>query len=323
MASTALPKAQQAKLDTYLADVSRNDHTQSTNGIYARAYLSFGDGNLSRGTVEDFMEAMAKTSADNPLPRKKAAAKGTQALVFRILKRLFETNGEDWPFRRAEGPKVSNRDQRHVALSWQLTKRVVTAALEGDLTDKEAAFFCLATIYGFRKMEMGDVRSEHLDLERRTLYINPDKRGVERYHLIPEEIIDVLGRYKWNEMIDENHADYIWTLIERKLHFPEVAGMGWHSIRRMLVTLLWEKLPEPVINRFLRWSAGDSSKMAVRYHSVQIVGDGQSEFSVDEAELEADREVFDVHPFLPFWGKRLSWMEEEQAQKASRSSSRR
>lgn len=318
MANKALPKAQQKKLDTYLDDVSRNGHTQATNGIYARAFLWFGNGDLSRGTVEDFMEAMAKTNSENPLPRGKAASPGTQALVFRILKRVFETNGTAWPFRRAEGPKVSNRDQRHVALSWQLIKRVVTAALDGELSDKEAAFFCLSTIYGMRKMEMGDVRSDHLDFLRRTLYINPKKRGVERYHLIPDEIADVLGRYKWNEVIDENHADYLWTIIERKLHFPEVAGMGWHSVRRMLVTLLWEKLPEPSINRFLRWSAGDSSKMAVRYHSVQIVGDGQSEFSVDEAELEADREVFDVHPFLPFWGGRISWMEEAQSQKASR-----
>lgn len=300
-------------LETYSGDLSRDEHTRETNLIYARAFVAHARGEMSRASVIKFLDAIQLSGSDNPLARKKAVSKSTQALIFAILRRVFLSNKLEWPFRRGEAPKVQERDIKHVALAPELVRRGIVAALDGRLDSQEAAFFVLTSLYGMRKSEMGDLRPDHFNFERRTLFVSAAKRGVERYHLIPEAVAPTLEAYDWKEEMTPMKGDYIWSRIEKALSYPNVPGLGWHSIRRILVTLLWEVLPAPRITRFLRWRDGQQRQMAVRYHSVQVVGDGQADFHVDEAELEEDRGIFEVHPFLPLWRGDESWAIESAA----------
>lgn len=291
----------------YSRNLSRDAHTQETSLIYARAFLTHSDATLTRAAVLDFLDAASIENSLNPLPRKKAAAPGTLQLMFRIIRRLFISNGEDWPFRKGEGPKVTERERRHVALAPELVLSTIEAAKDGTLDDQQSVFFALASVYGLRKMEIAAVRPEHLDLKNDTLYVAAAKGGMERYHLLPEEILPQIVVYDFNTVMNVRQMDYVWERIEKRLGFPDVDGLGWHAVRRSLTTLLWEKLPQPKIQRFLRWSAGESSDMSVRYHSIQMVGAGQSSFHVGDAELDADFEVFEQHPFLPMWRGDPSW----------------
>ena len=70
---------------------------------------------------------------------------------------------------------------------------------------------------------------------------------------------------------------------------------------------LEDELPLPVINRFLRRRTGETSDMAYRYNTVQMVGGPRSYYTVVEGELAEDLRVFEVHPFLPLWKGKDSW----------------
>ena len=288
-------------LRKYSEALSRDKHTQSTSLIYARAYIDHSGGAMTRAAVLDFLEATAETGILNPLPRKKAVAAGTQKVIFGILRRLFLANDAIWPFRKGEGPKANERARRHVALAPELVQRAIGMALQGQLSSQESSYLALATVYGMRKMEMAAVRPEHFDFDKGTLYVAAEKGGAERYHLVPDYVSAILAEYDWSQVLSATQADYIWTRIEKSCDFPDVPGLGWHAIRRILVTLLWDVLPEPRINRFLRWRTGETSAMSLRYHSIQVVGDDASSFKVDKAELEEDAAVFKVHPFVEMW----------------------
>jgi hypothetical protein len=82
-------------------------------------------------------------------------------------------------------------------------------------------------------------------------------------------------------------------------------GYGWHSLRRTLATLLPTALakadkPLTLVGYFLRWSRRSTGSMFLGtpmggiYARPEIMG---------EDPFFTDREVFEVHPFLPLWAE--------------------
>jgi hypothetical protein len=86
--------------------------------------------------------------------------------------------------------------------------------------------------------------------------------------------------------------------------------LGWHTIRRALLDNLVDNGVNLLAAReFLRWKgAGREMAMPARYFGNVIIDVGESEPVSDEA--KSDEEIFQKHPFLPFWQRTYRGEEE-------------
>lgn len=147
-------------------------------------------------------------------------------------------------------------------------------------------FLFLISTYGLRQKEARELKKEDIDYEKGTIYIRTAKGGMPRHHLLPDiakKLIDI--DFKPKSRTDMMmHFQYICEIAG--VEIPKGEGYGWHSIRRALVTELFNlDFREDQINQFLRWS--NSSRIVHRYNKPDL--------------FKLDREIFNNHPFLKFW----------------------
>ena len=139
----------------------------------------------------------------------------------------------------------------------------------------------LSTTFGFRPIELQKALAQGCD--GKELVLRSAKGGRTRHHDIPLPV--------------KPYLDFIPTKMSRaKLHqiFQElmtihvravIAGEGWHSIRRALVTELLEAgVPMPTVSRFMGWKMKETAFAYFRPDSERV-----------------DIEIYKRHPFLQFW----------------------
>ena len=119
------------------------------------------------------------------------------------------------------------------------------------------------------------------------------RQGEKRVHLVPGEILPWIEAYRPREN-GANTLSYMFNRICAKGLQESRPGYGWDSFRHTLEVLLPAALiregkPLLLANLFLRWSK-----------SIPVAGPEIS--GGDPFALE--REVFQVHPFLPLWADR-------------------
>jgi integrase len=275
-------------LDKYAASLS------GSRAVYlpkVKRFLDECEGDFSRRAVERHLNRL----------REEGYADGTIELVFKTLKRFYKVNGLEWPFRPMERPTIREKEVFAPALNPMLVEAMIRAAKRGRLNEQETAMLVLSTTYGLRRKELAGLRKSDLRPAERLLFVETAKRGRQRYHIVPDEILPYLERYSFPP-VSEMKVTKIYYSIEKKLGLERMAEVGWHAIRRILNRLLVEAgLPEPVIMSFLRWKRSHRSMVGL-YFSVTIVG-GPEEKGVEvaRADREVDEAVFKVHPFVPLW----------------------
>lgn len=288
----------QELLENYTRGLSSGGKTRSLFLKFARDFLEYADGDLSREVIMKYTDH---------LRRKHKYSDGSINFVFRVIRTLFNRNewmlresGFEWPFRRGESPTIREDRIQAPALHPNTVIREIEAVRkDGDL--EQAFFLALSTIYGLRRVEMLELVGEDVRIKDRTIHIATVKHGRERTHVIPEVIIPYLEAYNLDKRVSEFYLYTLWYQIENKIKLAHTDQVGWHSIRRTLNTLLLRKLPESMVMSFLRWKQRTSSHMPFRYSAIKFVGEeGVTTEVVGEA-LDVDNEVFKVHPFLEYW----------------------
>lgn len=261
---------------------------------YAKDFLDYADA-LDKENVTKYINKL----------RRQHRRPGTVNFAFRVIRRLFVVNGleKDWPFRRGEAPQIGQRDELKPALDPEVIKIMIEAAKDGKLESNEVCFLALSTIYGLRRGEMCKLTSNDIDLKSYTFFVSTEKMGRQRYHLIPEEIRAYLQSHDFNiHYGDGRMSQLFWSIINKcGLESLKTENLGWHSIRRSLLTLLHQSGIDPfAIHAFMRWKGAERDlAMDVRYHATHFVGlEGRK---VVTREAESDKEVFDKHPLLKFW----------------------
>lgn len=288
-----------------------SDHTRDSRRYYAVKFLDFaGDPPWDRGTVLAFDEEL----------RREGYSPGTRRTIYSITKRVFDaakavhekerrdllasvnpqdpsaaaemiealaTEAPSWPMGKRDTPVVESRDVVKPALEMEEMAAMIATAREGRLKADEAAFLALSSTYGMRREELARVRPQDLNWEEETVWVDTIKRGEKREHLIPEEIVPYLAAHDFSRKYEVYQLSHMWRVIEYKAGVDHEDGAGWHSPRRLLDTTLLDLLPVPTVKHFFRWKMGTSSEMPLLYFSKKAA--------------EVDREVFAVHPFLPFW----------------------
>lgn len=149
--------------------------------------------------------------------------------------------------------------------------------------DPIKTYLVLSTTYGLRCTELASVQEGDIDLEAGTFFARTAKGGVQRTHLVPEEIRPHLEGARIKP-VNVKVVHRAWLLVEQAAGLGHRARYGWHSVRRAVNTALGRSQLNPLVaKKFLRWR---DTGMAERYTVL--------DYSVD-------REVFNVHPFIKYW----------------------
>ncbi|KKK91656.1 hypothetical protein LCGC14_2710730, partial [marine sediment metagenome] len=147
-------------LKTYL-ETLRPGVSRSIVG-HARAFCSWlGDRDLDRQAVEDWLRYRAR----------RHCKAGTLKFNFGVVKRVFDANGVPWPFRKGEGPTISERDESRLALGEDVITAMIRASAR--MTERHRAFLAVSTTYGIRRVEIGEIGDEDFEWESRLIFSLP------------------------------------------------------------------------------------------------------------------------------------------------------
>jgi len=277
------------KYSSNLSDSKYKNHYLS----YAENFLSYADA-PDRENINKYLGRL----------KKEGRSAGTVNFAFRVIHRLFEVNNIDWPFRRGEAPQIGQRDENKPALEPEVVKAMIDAAKDDKLEADEMCFLALSTTYGLRREEMVNLTPADISLADKVIFISTIKHGRQRYHLIPPEIEAYVGRHDFSRQYSlTGMSQLFWQIVNRSgLAALKGHRLGWHSIRRTLLTLLHRSGLDPfAVHSFMRWKGSTQGDLAidVRYHATSFVGlEGETAVS---GEAESDREIFEKHPFILFW----------------------
>jgi integrase len=277
-----------SKYESNLAGSTNKNHYMS----YARAFLDYADG-LDKETINNYIKKL----------KRQGRSPGTLNFAFRVIGRLFEVNELEWPFRRGEAPQIGQREEVKPALAPEIIKMMISAAKNGKLDVDECCFLALSTVYGLRRIEMCDLTSKDFDFKNSNVFVSTAKMGRQRYHLIADEIKPYLERHNFdNRYSDTAMSQMFWRIINKSgLESLKSEKLGWHAIRRALITLLHQAGLDPfTVHQFMRWKGAERElAMDTRYHATHFVGlEGTK---VVAMEAQSDKEVFKKHPLLKFW----------------------
>jgi integrase len=239
--------------------------------------------------------------------RKDGYADGTVVHDFKVIKRLAKVNGILLVFKRGDTPQIRETDTYAPALDpfdIQSMVECVRGRREPlapiDVRPQHAAYLALSTVYGLRRVEMAEMQPEFVDLKARTIFIQTAKKGRQRYHLIPENIIPYLEAWGFPRRLSSNSLSLLIGDLKAMIGLDE-EEVGWHSIRRSAARQAYEcGLKEPEIYSFYRWRR-PSSNMPLSYAMTNVVGTRGAYVDVSYTDKTIDEKVFKLHPFVRFW----------------------
>ncbi len=254
-------------------------------------YLEASGGDITRENIQKYLDRLRKRTNYSD---------GTMDIIFRCLKRVFEVNRLEWPFRLGDGPQIREDSINRPALSPETIIELIQAVKTGS-NHQIRAFMAIATTYGTRRSEIIELTQQDVNLKDAVIHISTKKHGRDRMHVIPEVIIPYLKAYDFNERISPFSLLMLWYRLEHQIEMKRIERVGFHAIRRTLDTLLLRELDAATVKSFLRWKQATSSDMAYRYSAQRFVGKDGVETKVVGGALDVDSRVFKVHPFLDAW----------------------
>jgi len=221
----------------------------------------------------------------------------TLRTTFAVLQKLYGANHWDWPLIPEDRPEISAEINTPA-----FTREEVEQLIENrELYSKGERFYlAIATVYAPRRIELARIQKR--DIKDNTIRIDTAKKGEKRTHLIPVEIMPYFEAYR-PRVNNVRTLSFMFDRVCKKGLGNKKKGYGWHSFRRTIDTLLPGALakadkPLTLVGYFLRWNRHSTgarflgSPMAGVYARPEIL-------SADP--FFVDREVFEVHPFLPLW----------------------
>lgn len=263
---------------------------------YAKGFLDSLHGEFNKDNINLYIKRL----------RRQGKSAGTVNFAFRVVRRLFVVNfgAKGWPYRQGEAPAITQRDEYRPALDSKIIKIMIEVAKAGEMGADEAVALALSTTYGLRREEICDLTTEDINLKSNTIFVSTIKGGRQRYHLIADEIRPFIEAHNFNTHYSLlQMSRMFWQIVNKSgLEVLKKERLGWHSIRRPLLTGLIEAGLDPFAAKaFMRWKGGTGDlAMPERYYSNVVIGIEGSK--VVTVESKKDAEIFEkYHPFLPFW----------------------
>ena len=242
-------------------------------------YLIFFKKWLEAGGVFDDETAMKVLSEEGP---------NSVRTAYYALRFIYRAYDEDLGFSVSDIAPKGVRKHKEVMTKDEVIQLI--RHVKENENPKVQMYFILSTVYGLRRIEMFRLEKSDIDLERRKFSVFTAKGGLPRDHLIPDELFEYFKAFKRTPKARYKHIqelNYLFDAVADRAGVQLRPRLGWHSIRRCLVTeLMKTNLNILVVRDFLRWRPRES----------EIV----LEYTIFNPE-EVDRAVFSVHPFLREW----------------------
>jgi len=219
-----------------------------------------------------------------------------------VLKKLYKANHWEWPLEREDRPEEPAEINTPAFTRQEVEQLIANREL---YSDGERFYLAVATIYAPRRIELARINKRAI--KDHTIFVDTAKGGEKRTHLIPDEIMPCIEAYH-----PKQHSDraltYMFDRICVKGLGEHKKGYSWHSLRRTLDTLLPTALakadkPLTLVGYFMRWNRKTSG---LRFFRTPMAGVYSRPEIMSEDPFFADREVFQVHPFLPLWAEKPS-----------------
>lgn len=194
---------------------------------------------------------------------------------------------QGWDFPKLPLRKVSPDEIKRTIFS---ADEVISLIMMGKqlLPKAELCHLALSTIYGLRRVEMTTIDKASFP-NGCHLTVRTAHGGRETTHLIPPEIapyLEVFTPYQPDTLTHMFHRIAVATGLKA------TGGYGWHSIRRSLATeLALSEVSSINVMRFMRWTEASIKR---EFGMLPIYAKKDQE--------RIDREIFNMHPFLPYWG---------------------
>lgn len=240
--------------------------------------------------VTDFLGTSPKSLNEEAVlsyldKREKAGDKPqTLKMRFYALKFLFKLYNAEWTVTENEVFSTRERRQRFPQ-PWFRKGEVINiiAGAKKTCDSPELAMLAISTIYGCRRSELSDIRTDDLDFEAKTITIYARKGGRVATQLLPDEIIPYLSNYDFPKLSELRLSQMLNKILKKTVGPKD--GYGWHSLRRSLATELRNAgVDDEDIYSFLRWSTGS------------ILG------TYIQTEPRQNKEkIFSKHPYIQFW----------------------
>ncbi len=216
------------------------------------------------------------------------------------LKKLALANDWSWPFTGDDAPMPDEEANQPVLLTDQI-KHLIN--IQKQLSKAERFFLAVSTTWGCRREEMSRIKKRDYDGE--TLTIHTAKHGRKVKHLIPDALKPIFETYRFRPHTTKALTP-MFRRITTKAGLDLPSGYGWHSIRRMVVTMLAALLPKnsldpALLADYMGWS---KSSLGPLYGGAAMVSFYRHPEVLDTDPYGGDRLIYGVHPFLSLWPKK-------------------
>jgi integrase len=210
----------------HLADAKLHQRSYDTTEGYMRLHILPKWGKMRITDIDG--RAVAQWLADK---RAEGLAPATVVKIKAIFGRSFEL-GARWgvpgcernPVRGVQSKPLNNARERF--LSTEEAKRLIAAA-EKSRNPQLASVVGLLLLTGMRVSELLSTRWEHLDVERRTLYVPTSKTGRSRYVPLAQAAVDII-----EQLPRAGGALYLFpSPKDSKKHLTTIKH-GWQTARK-------------------------------------------------------------------------------------------
>jgi hypothetical protein len=275
------------------------------------------------GIARSFLEFVGKTegiTADDvtnyiAFLRSEGQAEVTlRGKMFRLKKLNQVCKFFDWPFTRDDIPTPpADYEPVTPTLSLEQIEKLIRA--QDKYSDAERFFLAVSTTYGCRRESLSQIASRNIAEEY--IIVPGAKGGRSIKHLMPPVLKPVLLAYHAKKH-SARALSYIFHSIADKagLETPKAfksQGLGWHSIRRGVNTILeyaipqckgpdGKPLPQSVQADFLGWSKIEKGK---RFMGGGMAGHYSHFETKGEDPYWLDRCIYAGHPLLKVWKEAL------------------
>jgi len=232
--------------------------------------------------------------------RREEISERTLRKEFFHVKKLALANGWSWPFEADDTPFPEEEAQSHPLLPEQVELLIRGRS---KLSTAERFYLAVATTWIVRREDLSRIKKRDFDGE--TFVIHHSKRGRTVRHLIPGVLKPMFDDYRPKEH-SPSALSIMFRRICTKTGLEHQRGMGWHSLRHTLTTVIAARLPQNSLDPALIADYGGWSRGAMGgfFGGVAMVGIYRHPEILDTDPHGMDKVIYGIHPFLPLWEKK-------------------